>query len=40
MRRALTVVEHAGLDIRVVCYGSVNPSVRTIVEEWSNHNGK
>jgi hypothetical protein len=40
MRRALTVVEHAGLDIRVVGYGSVNPSVRTIVEEWSNHNGK
>jgi hypothetical protein len=34
MRRALGVVEHAGLDIRLVGYGSVHPSVRAIVEEW------
>ncbi|ORA15585.1 hypothetical protein [Mycobacterium asiaticum] len=34
MRRALAVVEHAGLDIRVVGYGSVHPSVRAMVEEW------
>lgn len=35
MRRALAVVEHAGLDIRLVGYGRVHPSVRSIVEEWS-----
>lgn len=34
MRRALAVVEHAGLDIRLVGYGSVHPSVTAIVEEW------
>lgn len=34
MRRALAIVEHAGLDIRLVCYGGVNASVRAIVEEW------
>jgi hypothetical protein len=34
MRRALTIVEHAGLDIRLVGYGSVHPSVSAIVEEW------
>jgi hypothetical protein len=34
MTRALAVVEHAGLDIRLVGYGSVHPSIRTIVEEW------
>jgi hypothetical protein len=34
MRRALAVVEHAGLDIRLVGYGSIHPSVRAIVEAW------
>jgi hypothetical protein len=34
MRRALSVVESAGLDIRVVGYRSVHSSVRAIVEEW------
>jgi hypothetical protein len=34
MRRALAAVEHAGLDSRLVGYGSVHPSSRTIVEEW------
>ena len=34
MRRALAVVEHAGLDIRIVGYGSVHPSVGAIIEEW------
>jgi hypothetical protein len=33
MRRALAVVEHADLDIRIVGYGSVHPSVRAIIEE-------
>jgi hypothetical protein len=35
MRRALKVVEYAGLDIRVVGYGAVHPSVRGIVDEWT-----
>jgi hypothetical protein len=34
MSRALTLVEYAGLDIRVVGYGSVHPSVRRVVDEW------
>ena len=34
MRRALGLVEHAALDIRLVGYGSVHPSFRAIVEEW------
>jgi hypothetical protein len=34
MRRALRIVEHAGLDIRLVGYSSVHPSVRAIVEDW------
>jgi hypothetical protein len=40
MRRALSFVEHAGLDIRLVGYGSVHPSVRTIIAEWGNYDGK
>lgn len=35
MKRALTVVEHASLDIRLVGYGSVHPSTHAIIEEWS-----
>lgn len=34
MRRALAIVQHAGLDIRLVGYGSVHPSVRAIVADW------
>jgi hypothetical protein len=34
MRRALAVLEHASLDIRLVGHSSVHPSVRAIVEEW------
>jgi hypothetical protein len=35
MMRALRIVEHAGLDIRIVSYGSLNPSVRGIVDQWA-----
>ncbi|MBS9535491.1 hypothetical protein KIH27_18045 [Mycobacterium sp. M1] len=34
IRRALTVVEHAGLDVRLVDYGHVNPSSQAIADEW------
>jgi hypothetical protein len=34
IERALTVVEHAGLDIRLVSFGSVHPSMRAIAERW------
>jgi hypothetical protein len=34
MMRALRVVEHADLDIRIVSYGSLNPSVRAIADQW------
>jgi hypothetical protein len=34
MRRALAVIEHADLDIRLVGYGSVHPSIGAIVDEW------
>jgi hypothetical protein len=40
MRRALSIVEHAGLDIQLVGYCSVHPSVRSIIEEWGNCDGK
>lgn len=36
MMRALRVVEYADLDIRIVCYGSLNPSVRAIVDQWNS----
>lgn len=32
--RALAIVQHAGLDIRLVGYGSVHPSDRAIVSDW------
>jgi hypothetical protein len=35
IERALAVVEHAGLDIRLVSFGSVHPSMRTIAERWN-----
>lgn len=35
MNRALAITENAGLDIRLVSYGSVHPSIRAIVDEWS-----
>lgn len=37
MMRALRIVEHAGLDVRIVSHGQPNSSVRAIVDEW---NGK
>jgi len=32
--RALQLVEHAGLDIRLVSHGSIHPSIHAIVREW------
>jgi hypothetical protein len=40
MRRALSIVEHAGLDIRLVGHRDVHPSVRTIIEDWGKYDGK
>lgn len=34
IERALTIVEHAGLDIRLVSYGHVDPSSRAIADRW------
>jgi hypothetical protein len=34
--RALTFVEHAGLDVRLVSYGAVHPSFRAIAERWNS----
>ena len=34
--RALTIVEHAGLDVRLVSYGRVEPSMQSIADEWGN----
>ena len=34
IERALTIVEHAGLDIRIVSRGAVSPAVQAIVEHW------
>lgn len=34
IERALAVVEHAGLDIRLVGYGRVNPSSAAIADRW------
>lgn len=36
IERALGIVEHAGLDISIVCFGGVDPAVAEIVERWSN----
>jgi hypothetical protein len=33
--RALSIVEHAGLDIRLVSFGSVHPSMRAIADRWA-----
>ncbi len=35
VERALGVVEHAGLDISIVCHRHVGPGVRAIVDRWS-----
>jgi hypothetical protein len=32
--RGLSIVEHAGLDIRLVSFGSVHPSMRAIADRW------
>ena len=34
IERALAVVEHAGLDIRIVSRGAVSPAVQAIVNHW------
>jgi hypothetical protein len=34
IERATRIVEHAGLDIRVVCHSNVSPGVRQIIERW------
>lgn len=34
VERALAITEHAGLDIRLVDYGRVNPSSRAIANRW------
>lgn len=32
--RALRIVEHAGLDVRLVSYGSIHPNMRAIADRW------
>jgi hypothetical protein len=32
--RALSIVEHAELDIRLVSFGSIHPSMRAIADHW------
>lgn len=34
IERALTVVEYARLDIRIVSFGSVSPAIQAIVDRW------
>jgi hypothetical protein len=34
--RALRIVERAGLDVRLVSYGSVHPNMRAIAAEWDS----
>jgi hypothetical protein len=34
IERALSIIEDAGLDIRLVSFGSVNPSMRAIADKW------
>ncbi len=34
--RALKLVEPAGLDVRLVSYGSVHPNMRAIADEWGS----
>ena len=33
--RALRIVEHAGLDVRLVSYGGVHPNMRAIADAWA-----
>ncbi len=33
--RALNIVQTAGLDVRLVSYGSVHPNMRAIADQWS-----
>lgn len=40
MMRALRIVEHAGLDVRIVSHGQPNPSVRAIVDHWDGKEPK
>lgn len=34
MMRALRIVEHAALDVRIVSYGQPTASVRAIIDQW------
>lgn len=34
MLRALRIVAHAALDVRIVSYGQPHPSVRTLIKKW------
>jgi hypothetical protein len=34
--RALRIVEHAGLDVRLVSYGSIHPSMQAIADRWAS----
>ena len=34
IERALSIVEYAGLDVRLVDYGHINPSSRAIADRW------
>jgi len=35
IERALGIVEHAALDIRIVCYQGVEPDVQALVDRWA-----
>ena len=35
MQRALRTVEHAGLDVRLVGRGTVDPSMRRLADSWA-----
>jgi hypothetical protein len=35
IKRALAVVEYAGLDIRIFGYGHVSPEIQSIADDWA-----
>ena len=35
IERALVVVEHAGLDVRIVAHSVISPEIRGIVGRWN-----
>jgi len=36
IERAIGVVQDAGLDIWIVCYGGVDPEVKALVDGWGH----